>query len=133
MLDAITLIVPPVAPGVTDITFEVLVPVHPDGNDHIYDLAPTTGGTEYCCVAAEQTTALPTIALGCVGVISNFTLKVSVFVFPQGVTANAEILPADDPAIVVIEFVELEPTQPEGKDQTYDVAFATTGAVNTRV
>ena len=37
-----TEIVPPLAPGVVVIDVELELPLHPDGNDHVYDVAPET-------------------------------------------------------------------------------------------
>ena len=41
-LSAVTEIVPPVAPAVAAIDVEVELPPHPDGNDHVYEVAPGT-------------------------------------------------------------------------------------------
>jgi hypothetical protein len=46
-LSAVTEIVPPVAPGVAVIEADVELPLHPDGNDHVYDVAPVTEATLY--------------------------------------------------------------------------------------
>jgi hypothetical protein len=42
-LFAETVTSPLVAPGVTFIDVEVELPVHPDGNVHVYEVAPVTG------------------------------------------------------------------------------------------
>lgn len=42
---ALTVIFPPVAPAVSVIEFVVELPVHPEGNVHVYDVAPFTGET----------------------------------------------------------------------------------------
>jgi hypothetical protein len=44
-LVAVTDTVPPVAFGVAEIEFVVLVPVHPGGSAQVYDVAPATAGT----------------------------------------------------------------------------------------
>jgi hypothetical protein len=41
-LFAITEIVPPVAPGAAKIDVVVELPLHPEGNDHVYEVAPDT-------------------------------------------------------------------------------------------
>ena len=42
-LFAVTEIVPPVTPTVVVIEVEVELPLHPDGNVHVYEVAPETG------------------------------------------------------------------------------------------
>jgi len=39
---AVTEIVPPLAPGVVVIEVEVELPLHPEGKDQVYELAPET-------------------------------------------------------------------------------------------
>ena len=42
-LFAVTEIVPPLAPAVAVIDSELEVPLHPDGNVHVYEVAPVIG------------------------------------------------------------------------------------------
>jgi hypothetical protein len=42
VLVAVTEIVPPFEPGVAVIDADVELPLHPDGNDQIYEVAPAT-------------------------------------------------------------------------------------------
>jgi hypothetical protein len=42
---AMTVMFPPVAPAVNVIEFVDELPVHPDGNVQVYDVAPLTGET----------------------------------------------------------------------------------------
>lgn len=42
---AVTDTVPLLVPVVTEITFVVEAPVHPEGSVHVYDVAPLTGLT----------------------------------------------------------------------------------------
>ena len=39
---AVTETVPPIGPAVASIDVEEELPLHPDGNDHIYEVAPET-------------------------------------------------------------------------------------------
>ena len=44
---AATETVPPVAPTVVVIEFELELPLHPDGNNHVYEVAPVTAEILY--------------------------------------------------------------------------------------
>ena len=68
--------VPPVAVGVTVMLLVVLLPVHPGGNVHVYEVAPGTATTEYVCATPLHTVAEPEIVPGCAGVAEEVTVSV---------------------------------------------------------
>ena len=64
LLDAATEILPDVAPTVTVMELVVEEPVQPEGNVHVYPVAPAIAVTEYVCAVEAQTDILPVIADG---------------------------------------------------------------------
>ena len=64
ILLGITDIVPPAAPGVADIEVVVELPLHPDGNIQVYEVAPVTSEMLKICGIPSHTTVLPEITPG---------------------------------------------------------------------
>ena len=70
-LFAVTEIFPLFAPGVAVIDVEPELPLHPDGNVHVYDVAPDTAVILYVWEVPWHTAVVPVIAPGCAGVAVN--------------------------------------------------------------
>ena len=119
---AFTVIVPPVEIEVAMIEFVVELPLHPDGNVQLYDVTPATELTLNVFVLLLQTVAFPVIEDGALGMLPDDTLNVLGLEDPQAFTAVIEILPLDELAVTLIEFVFELPVHPDGKVQVYDVA-----------
>ena len=68
-LFAVTEIVPPFAPGVAVIDVEAELPLHPDGNVHVYDVAPVTAEILYVWEVPWHTVVVPVIAPGWAGLL----------------------------------------------------------------
>jgi hypothetical protein len=66
-LFAVTVISPLAVLAVALIEFDEEVPVHPDGNVHVYVVAPLTGDTEYVLTEDEQIVVFPEIVPGVEG------------------------------------------------------------------
>ena len=123
---AVTDIEPDVAPGVVVMVFDCDVPVHPDGNVHVYDVAFATLAIEYVFPDPSQVDVLPAIVPGCEGTDETETAIVTGVVVKQLLLAVTETLPAEVVDVAAIEFdVEL-PVHPDGNAQVYVVAPATT-------
>jgi hypothetical protein len=76
VLFAITVIFPLVALAVVAILFDELVPVQPDGNVQVYEVAPLTADIEYVLLLPEQIFVGPDIVPGCKGVVFTVTARV---------------------------------------------------------
>ena len=88
VLFAVTVIFPLAEPAVALIELEVDVPDHPDGNVHVYEVAPLTGVIEYVLITLSQVVVLPAMLPGVAGI----ALTVYVSVFEAGCAGVAHIL-----------------------------------------
>ena len=66
---AVTVIFPEVALAVIEILLVVDVPVQPEGNVQVYDVAPATEPIEYVLLLPEQIVAEPEIDPGVPGIV----------------------------------------------------------------
>ena len=111
---AFTVMFPPAVPEVAVMLLVVEVPVQPEGSVQVYEVAPFTAVTEYVCVVAGQTAALPAMVPGCAGIARVVMANVLAVLLPQVLEAITEILPEVVPVVTVIELVVDVPVQPEG-------------------
>ena len=102
------------APAVTVMLFDVELPLHPEGNVQLYDVAPETDDMEYVCDEPEQTLALPLIVPGCAGKVVTVTLRLRVELVPQLLLAATETEPLLPEVINVMLFVVEVPVHPDG-------------------
>jgi hypothetical protein len=98
----------------TEIELEDELPVHPDGNVHVYDDAPVTEAILYVCEDPWQTLVFPIIGPGFCrgGLVETFRLLVPPV--PQPFAASTSILPPFDPATTVKDVVDEFPDHPDG-------------------
>jgi hypothetical protein len=114
-LVAVTEIVPLVADVVTDMLAVVLVPVHPDGSDHVYVVPGGPDGTEYVSVAPEQTDVGPEMGAGAAGAVEiGTTGKALAAEVPQAVVTDTVTFPAVADGVAVRMVVVELPLQPAG-------------------
>ncbi len=110
------------APAVAVIDVEFDPPLHPDGNVHVYDVAPETAAILYAWETPWQTAVFPVIVPGCAGTACTDMLNVREAPGPHELFAVTEILPPFAPTVAVID-VEFElPLHPDGNVHVYDVA-----------
>jgi hypothetical protein len=96
----------------------VLVPLHPEGRFHVYDVAPAVGVTLYVWVVPPHIWLLPLMFPGCIGVVPvALILIVWAIDVPQVEVAVTEIVPPVAPGTATIELVVDVPLQPEGSVQ----------------
>ena len=69
LLTAATVIFPPAAPAVAVMLLVVLVPVHPEGSVHVYDVAPVTAGVVYVWLLPAHSEVEPEMDKGWEGVV----------------------------------------------------------------
>jgi hypothetical protein len=120
---AVTETVPPVAPAVAIMLVPVEVPVHPPGNDQVYDVAPLTAEIEKVSLAFAQTIAVPLIAPGVAGTeVVIFTAKVCAVEFPQVLLAVTDTVPLVELVVAIMLLVADVPVHPPGSDHVYEVA-----------
>jgi hypothetical protein len=62
-----------VALAIEVIEVEFELPLHPDGNVQVYDVAPATAAILYVWDTPWQTAVLPAIETGCPGVVRTVT------------------------------------------------------------
>jgi len=114
---AVTEMVPPDAPAVASIDVDVELPVHPEGNVHVYDVAPETAAMLYVLDEPWQTVVDPVMAPGWAGIGVTETFSILAVLDPHELLAVTEIVPPDAPAVASID-VEVElPVHPDGSDQ----------------
>ena len=121
-LFAVTEIFPPFAPGVAVIDVEAELPLQPDGNVHVYDVAPATEAMLYVCETPWHTVVFPVIAPGWAGIAVTDTLNVRGVPEPHELFAVTEILPLFAPGVAVIDVEAELPLHPDGNVHVYDVA-----------
>jgi hypothetical protein len=119
---AVTVIFPLLLPAVTVIEFVVELPDHPWGIVHVYDVAPFTGLIKYVLVVERQIFVSPLIIPGVMGIVFTEIASVLTADEPHPLFAITVILPAEVPAVAVIEFVADDPVHPVGNDHVYEVA-----------
>ena len=107
---------PDVVPTVVLIELLVEDPVHPDGNVHMYDVAPLTALTEYVTPTPWHTLVLPVMAPGCEGNVETETVRLRFGPSAQKFMALTETSPDVAPGVTVIDVVDDDPVQPEGND-----------------
>lgn len=122
LLFAVTVIFPLVELAVVRMLLVVEVPLHPDGNVHVYDVAPATGEILYVLEEPEQMVAVPEIVPGVAGRGLTVIANVTGAELPQPLFAVTVIFPLVEPAVVEMELVVDVPLQPDGKVHVYEVA-----------
>ena len=114
---AITITFPLVEPAVAVIELVVEVPVQPEGNVHVYDVAPLTGVTEYVFTAAWHVVVLPVIVPGVTGIELTETANVWATEEPQELLAVTVIFPPIELEVVIMLVVVDVPDHPPGSVQ----------------
>ncbi len=116
VLLAVTIIFP-LEPAVALMLLLELVPLQPNGNVQLYEVAPGSFVTEYVSAIPEHKIVLPLIALGITGTSSTFTLTVCADEVPHALLAVTVMFPPTEPTVAFMLLLVLLPLQPIGKDQ----------------
>jgi hypothetical protein len=104
------------APGIPVIEVDVELPLQPDGNVQVYDVAFGTSAILYVCSVPWHTGVFPVIVPGVPGFALEVTISVLGSLEPQEFFAETEIVPPVDPALEEMD-VEVEiPLHPDGID-----------------
>jgi hypothetical protein len=125
VLDAETVILPPLVFAVVLIEAVDELPDQPPGRVQLYDVAPATGVTEYTLDVFSQMDGLPLIAMGEAGISATLTTIVWNTDAPQELLAVTVIFPLIVPTVAFMLFVVEEPVHPLGMFHVYEVALAT--------
>lgn len=114
---------PPFEVAVATMVLVVDEPVQPNGNVHVYEVAPLTGATESVSVLpAPQAIGAPRIVTGVAGALPGPTASVCAVELPQTLLATTDRVPAFVPIDDIMESEVEVPVQPLGRVQVYDVA-----------
>ena len=116
-LEAVTVIFPPLEPAVVLMEVLVLEPLQPEGNTHVYEVAPETATILKVLFEPWQTVAFPLIVPGVPGMGFTVTASVRGIDEPQALFAVTLIFPLDAPAVALIELEVDVPVHPEGSIQ----------------
>ena len=112
---AVTDTVPPVEFVVAMILVVVDVPAHPDGSDHVYEVAPFTGDIEKVSRPLPQRVVRPLITPGVAGVVFTTTVKTCGAELPQ-LFAVTDTMPPVELVVAIILVVVEVPLHPDGSD-----------------
>jgi len=121
-LFAATRITPPFGPAVALMLLPVELPLHPSGNDQVYDVAPLTGVMLYVCGVPWHGVVLPVTAPGCPGADWTVTPRVRGVPGPQELAALTVTVPPVAPTVAVMVVPVELPDHPNGNSHVYEVA-----------